>query len=139
VKIGNDGKRWIYITRTKTNTLTQVPLLPIAEEILKRYVDHPRCTKNGKLLPVPCNQVMNRRLKVVAKLCGIKKVVQTHTGRHTYATTILLGNGVTMETTSKLLGHSNIRTTQIYGKITETKIAQDLVGLGDKLKKKMRR
>lgn len=139
VKLGNDSKRWLYITRTKTNTLTQVPLLPIAEEILKRYADHPKCVKSLKLLPVPCNQVMNRRLKVVAKLAGINKVVQTHTGRHTYATTILLGNGVTMETTSKLLGHSNIRTTQIYGKITETKIAQDLVGLNEKLKKKMRR
>lgn len=138
IKIGNDGKKWLYITRTKTDSLTQVPLLPMAEEILKRYSDHPKCQKSGRLLPVPCNQAMNRALKKVAEAAKITKNIQTHCGRHTYATTVLLGNGVSMETTSKLLGHSNLRTTQIYGKITETKIAQDLIGLDKRLKQKIR-
>lgn len=137
IKIGSDGKRWLHITRTKTGTLTQVPLLPQAEAILKKYAEHPKCINTGKLLPVTANQVMNRMLKKVGKEAGLQKTITSHTARHSFATSILLGNGVSMEATSKMLGHSNLKVTHIYGKITESKIANDTAGLDVKLTQKL--
>lgn len=64
-------------------------------------------------------------LKAIAKLCGIKTHLTYYVARHLAATTIMLSNGVPIETVSSLLGHTNIKTTQIYAKITTQKISQD--------------
>ncbi|MBK6497208.1 MAG: tyrosine-type recombinase/integrase [Saprospiraceae bacterium] len=69
----------------------------------------------------------------MADICEIKKPLTTHIARHTFATTVLLANGVSMEATSKMLGHSSIKTTQIYGKIVESRVGDEMDMLSDKL------
>jgi site-specific recombinase XerC len=82
--------------------------------------------ENGKLLPVPCYANCKNGIKAIAKLCGINKNVTWHQSRHSYATTICLSNGVPIETLSKMMGHTSIRSTQIYAKITAEKVSSDM-------------
>ncbi|MBK8346985.1 MAG: tyrosine-type recombinase/integrase [Saprospiraceae bacterium] len=82
------------------------------------------------------NQKLNAYLKELADICEITKPMTTHIARHTFATTVLLSNGVSMEATSKMLGHSSIKTTQIYGKILETRVGSEMEILSEKLSKK---
>ncbi len=133
---GIDGSKWIRIKRTKTKSLSSIPLLPLAEEILDRYKDHPE-VKDGKyVLPVLSNQKSNAFLKEIAALCGITKPLTTHLARHTFATTITLTNGVPIESVSKMLGHKDLRTTQHYAKIVDRKISDDMQTLREKLEAK---
>lgn len=103
-----------------------VPLLPLAKEILRKYKDHPHCVANNVLLPIKSNQRFNGYLKEISDLCGINKNLTTHTARHTFATTVTLANGVPLETVSAMLGHKSIRTTQIYAKIVASKVSEDM-------------
>ena len=118
---GIDGNFWIHTKRQKTDTHTRVPLLEIPLEIIEKYKDHPLCS-NGKLLPVYSNQKMNEYLKEIATINNINKELTFHCARHTFATTVTLSNGVPIESVSKMLGHTNIKTTQHYARITEQKI-----------------
>jgi site-specific recombinase XerD len=106
-------------------------------EIIKKYVYHPKCVADNKLLPVLTNQKMNAYLKEIADICGIRKNLTTHLARHTFATTITLGNGVPMETVSKMLGHSSISTTQIYSKVLDNKISDDMGALKLKIENRI--
>ncbi len=133
VAIGIDGNKWIIRNRKKTGTVENVPLLPVAIEIIDRYKYHPYCLSKNKLLPMNSNQRYNAYLKEIADLCGIQKKLTTHTARHTFATTVLLLNDVPMETAMELLGHTDIRTTQIYGKIVQKKLSNDMQKLKSKL------
>jgi site-specific recombinase XerD len=126
LKIGIDGGTWIRAKRKKTNAEISIPLLPPVVKIIDAYSKHPKCEKDDCLLPVPSNQKLNSYLKEIADLCGIQKKLTFHIARHTFATTILLNNGVPMETVSKLLSHKSIKVTQIYGKIVDRKISQDM-------------
>lgn len=117
---GVDGKAWIIKNRHKTNVATHVPLLPVAAEILLRYAEHPMVEETRNVLPVSSNQKMNAYLKEVADLCDISKHLTFHIARHTFATTVTLSNGIPIESVSKMLGHTDIRTTQIYAKIMDT-------------------
>lgn len=130
---GIDGGKWIRIKRTKTKSLSSIPLLPVAEEIMERYQDHPEVRKGDCILPVLSNQKSNAFLKEIAALCGIKKPLTTHLARHTFATTITLTNGVPIESVSKMLGHKDLRTTQHYAKIVDRKISDDMKELKVKL------
>jgi len=121
-----DGEDWIVKNREKTWCRENVPLLPIAKEILQKYKNHPHCIANGRLLPIISNQRFNGYLKELADICGIKKKLTTHTARHTFATTVTLANGVPLETVSAMLGHKSIRTTQIYAKIVAMKVSNDM-------------
>lgn len=76
---------------------------------------------------------MNAYLKEIAAVCGIGRNISFHIARHTFATTVTLSNGVPMESASKMLGHSNIRTTQIYAKIVDRKISEDMRSFRKKL------
>jgi site-specific recombinase XerD len=129
--IGMDGKKWIYTFRQKTNTKSNIPLLPKALQILEKHRENQTFT--AKLLPVITNIKTNAYLKEIADLCGIKKNLTFHMGRHTFATTITLSNGVPMETVSKMLGHTKITTTQIYAKVLENKVSDDMMALESKL------
>lgn len=71
-------------------------------------------------------------LKEIADVCGVKKNLTFHLARHTFATTTTLAKGVPIETVSKMLGHTNIETTQIYARITNNKISNDMQGLDKK-------
>ena len=118
-----DGNLWIMTKRQKTNTDVNVPLLDIPKMILKKYKGK---LPNGKILPIISNQKLNAYLKEIADVCGIKKNLTFHLARHTFATTTTLSKGVPIETVSKMLGHTNIETTQIYARITNSKIGRDL-------------
>ncbi|SDS66361.1 site-specific integrase [Gramella sp. MAR_2010_147] len=133
---GIDGGKWIRIKRTKTKSLSSIPLLPVAEEILDRYKDHPEVKNGDYVLPVLSNQKSNAFLKEIAALCGINKPLTTHLARHTFATTITLTNGVPIESVSKMLGHKDLRTTQHYAKIVDRKISDDMNALKMKLAEK---
>ena len=125
-----DGKLWIVTHRQKTKTNVNVPLLPAAEKILRKYEG---AFLNGELLPVLSNQKTNAYLKEIADLCGIEKNLTFHLARHTFATTMTLGKGVPIESVSKMLGHTNIQTTQIYARITNEKISHDMENLAKNL------
>lgn len=131
LSVGIDGQKWIITNRTKTDRRSAIPLLPRALQIVGKYESHAR--KTGMLLPVLSNQRMNSYLKEVGDICGINKLLTFHLARHTFATTITLTNGVPIETVSKMLGHTNLRTTQIYAKVVDTKISFDMERLKEKL------
>lgn len=133
IQKGMDGREWIFIKREKTAVASHVPLLPIALEIMEKYSEHSDCQVNEKLLPVSSNQKMNAYLKEVADLCGIEKLLTFHIARHTFATTVTLGQGVPIESVSKMLGHTDIRTTQIYAKVMDTKVGNDMEKLREKM------
>jgi site-specific recombinase XerD len=133
IRKGIDGDRWIFTNRQKTKTRSSVPLLSTAVEIVDRYSANKVCLNKGLLLPVPSNQKMNEYLKEIADLCGIEKKLTSHIARHTFATTVTLLNGVPIESVSKMLGHTNIRTTQHYAKILDIKVSEDMAVLKKKL------
>ena len=124
--IGDDGENWIIIDRNKNNNRCRIPLLPNAKKILMKYADYPINESQGVLLPVRSNQKMNAYLKELADICGIKKNLSMHVARHSFATSVTLSNGVPIETVSKMLGHTSLKTTQIYARIVDTKISQDM-------------
>ena len=130
LRTGFDGKLWIMTHRQKTDTNVNVPLLDIPLKILAKYKNN---LSNKVLLPVLSNQKMNSYLKEIGDLCGIDKNLTFHLARHTFATTITLAKGVPIETVSKMLGHTNIQTTQIYARITNSKISNDMEDLAGKL------
>lgn len=134
INIGIDGDKWIFTSRQKTGTSTRVPLLPLAQEIILKYEEHPECVNLNVLFPVLSNQKMNSYLKEIANICGINKDLTFHIARHTFATTITLSNGVPIESVSKMLGHTNIKTTQHYAKILDKKVSDDMAILRDRLK-----
>lgn len=131
--IGIDGEYWITTHRKKTGVRESVPLLPAAMEVVQRYENDPYCEKYNKLLPVVSNQRYNSYLKELATICGIDKELTSHIARHTFATTVTLSNGVPIETVSKMLGHTKLSTTQIYAKVLDHKISEDMMALKDKL------
>ncbi|WP_347159832.1 site-specific integrase [Pontibacter chitinilyticus] len=133
ISTGIDGEKWIIKQRQKTNTPSRIPLLPTALMILEKYREHAQCVNENRLLPVLSNQKMNAYLKEIADLCGIHKPFTFHIARHTFATTITLLNGVPMESVSKMLGHTNLRTTQHYAKILDIKVSEDMRLLREKL------
>ncbi|CAM9934464.1 unnamed protein product [Chrysoparadoxa australica] len=122
----SDGMWWIKIRRQKTNQKSQIPLLEIPKQIIDKYVALEELKSEDPVLPVLSNQKLNAYLKEVADLCGIEKKLSFHVARHTFATTVTLQNGVSIESVSRMLGHSNIRTTQHYAKIVDKKIAMDM-------------
>ncbi|MBS1566279.1 MAG: site-specific integrase [Bacteroidetes bacterium] len=126
VSIGIDGEKWVFTHRQKTQSASRIPLLPPALAIIERYARHPKALNTGRLLPVPSNQKLNAYLKEIADCCGIKKELTFHMARHTFATTVTLTNGVPMETVKEMLGHAKLQTTQIYGKIVDSKVSHDM-------------
>ncbi|MDX2443485.1 MAG: site-specific integrase, partial [Bacteroidales bacterium] len=117
----------------KNGNSVKIPLLPKALSLIETYKTHPKVIRNASLFPKISNQKLNSYLKEVAELCDIKKKITFHMARHTFATTITLSNGVPIETVSKILGHTKIATTQIYAKVIERKVSDDMFMLREKL------
>ena len=135
---GLDGKLWIQGRRRKSKEWFKVPVLPQAKAIVEKYQAHPLAQANGKVLPVYTNQKTNAYLKEIAILCEVEKNLTYHLARHTFATTVTLSNGVPIESVSKMLGHTSLRTTgrrpgQVYAKVVEQKLSEDMGRLEDKL------
>lgn len=126
IVLGLDGKRWIKIKRSKTDSRSVVPLLPTSEAILNKYKDHPLTKEHDLLLPVISNQKTNAFLKEIATICKVRKNLTFHLARHTFATTVTLANGVPIESVSKMLGHQSLKTTQIYAKVIDKKLMEDM-------------
>jgi site-specific recombinase XerD len=127
-------KKWVVISRKKTGIESNLVLLPMALKVLERNQNNPYCLKHNKLLPIRSNADYNRTLKVLQKMCSIHYNVNSHSLRHTFSTTVALSLGLPMETLSTVLGHTNLRTTMIYGKILDTKINDDFDKLAERLK-----
>ena len=128
----DNGDYWIIDKRQKTGTQFRVKLLPVAEMIYDRYKNlH---LEGNKVFPIKrYYKTMNMSLRHVARLAGLSFNPTMHVARHTFATTVTLAQGVPLETVSKMLGHKHITTTQIYAKITNDKIGQDMAALSEKL------
>jgi site-specific recombinase XerD len=139
IVIGIDGNKWINTKRTKTNTLSNIPILPAAANVIEKYANYPDVLHSEKLLPVLSNQKMNAYLKEIADLCGFTKNLTFHLARHTFATTVTLTNGVPIESVSKMLGHKSLKTTQHYAKILDRKVSVDMNILMDKLNLKKKK
>ncbi|WP_238320864.1 site-specific integrase [Neotamlana nanhaiensis] len=130
--IGIDGKLWINHKREKTSKPIRIPLLPQALEIMENYKTKPN-KESKQVFPKISSQKLNSYLKEIADVCKIRKNLTFHIGRHIFATTVTLSNGMLIETVSKLLGHSRISTTQIYAKVIERKVSDDMRKLKEKL------
>ena len=122
IKVSFDGNLWIIKKRHKTNVTSNIRLLDIPKAILQKYDGK---LPDGKILPIISNQKMNDYLKEIATVCGINKKITYHVARHSFAT-LSISYGVPIESVSKMLGHTNIRTTQIYAKIIDTKLSADM-------------
>ncbi len=129
-----NGKWWVRTYRNKTVVLSNVPLLPQAEAILRIFQpDFEKLGYEELLFPVGSLCSRNMHLREIASLCGISKKLTTHVARHTFGTTITLTNGVPLESVSKMLGHKSLRMTERYAKIINAKIEKDTENLSRKL------
>ncbi|GAA4925116.1 site-specific integrase [Mucilaginibacter defluvii] len=134
IVVGSNGERWIKTFRQKTLVPVNTPILPKAMQIIERYRNNIRAEANGTIFPIISNQKLNSYLKEIADHAGIQKNLTFHVARHTFATTITLSNGVPIETVSKMLGHTKLATTQIYARVLDKKISEDMMRLRGKLK-----
>lgn len=123
---GNDDL-WILTKRAKTAVRANVPVLPPTLKIINKYEG-----QQDGLIPKLSNQKMNAYLKEIADICGITKHLTWYVARHTFATTVALGNGVRIENLSAMMGHTNIKQTQHYAKVLDVNVKEDM----DKLKKR---
>jgi site-specific recombinase XerD len=133
IRMGIDGKEWLFIRRQKSESPSAVPLLPIALSIIAKYKEHPRCIHSDHVLPILTNQKMNEYLKEIADLCQVDKILTYHVARHTFATTVTLNNNVPIESVSKMLGHKSLKQTQHYAKILNKKVSEDMDALAHRL------
>lgn len=135
IVMGNDEKYWIHTRREKSKVTVKIPLLPEALELIVKYRDNVVANELGKVFPVISNQNMNYYLKEIGRSCKFTKELSFHMARHTFATTVTLNNGVPMESVSKMLGHTAIKTTQIYAEVLEYKLSEDMDNLRIKMTK----
>lgn len=131
IQTDNNGNTWIRKERAKTGELCIIPMLDIPRQLVQKYASHPTVEANGVALPVITNQKMNAYLKEIADLAKIKKHLTTHIARHTFAS-MSLCNNVSIEVISKMLGHSDIKTTQIYAKMQDQAVYDGMATMRDK-------
>ncbi|KAA6335275.1 Tyrosine recombinase XerD [termite gut metagenome] len=125
------GNQWISIKRQKTGSESIVPLLDIPREIIRKYEG---TGEGGKVFKMLCMNLVCRYTKQIGKLCKLDKKLTFHMSRHSFGTSVCLSQGVPIETLSQMMGHRNIRTTQIYAEITGAKIEEDMQLLSQKIK-----
>ncbi|GIQ60934.1 transposase [Flavobacterium collinsii] len=135
IKKGIDGNLWIMSERQKTNSTTNVPLLPQALKIIEKYKEHPLCIQHGTVLPVSSNQKMNEYLKEIAILCGFPFTLNTHIARRTFGSTVTLNNNVPINVVKELLGHASVKQTEAYAITEQATIGREMSILNKKLNK----
>ncbi|MCM1504392.1 MAG: site-specific integrase [Muribaculum sp.] len=131
ISTDGDGKMWIRKPRNKTGEMSVIPMLEIPVKLMMKYSNHPTVQTTGVVLPVISNQRMNAYLSEVATLARVQKHLTTHIARHTFAT-MSLSNHVPLETISKMLGHTDIKTTLIYAKLQDNTIYEDMENMRSK-------
>ncbi len=124
-----NSEKWILSKRHKTKVPFQVKLLDIPLLIIKRYEPF---QENKFIFPNLNYWSICKPLKKMILECGIEKSISFHVARHSFAT-LALGKGMPIESVSKILGHTNIVTTQKYAKVTTEKIDKDLTVFGNQL------
>ena len=124
-----NGEKWILAKRHKTHVPYQVKLLDVPLQIIERYRPYQR---NNSIFGDINYWTVCKKLKKVISECGITKDISFHCARHGFAT-LALSKGMPIESVSRVLGHTNIVTTQLYAKITTEKLDTDLSMLGSKL------
>lgn len=124
IQLSINGGKIIKLSRQKTMEYCMVPLIKKAEDLVAKYENHPFVLSNGLVMPLISNQKMNAHLNTIKRDLAINKKVTCHVARHSFATNAL-ELGVPIETVSKALGHRSIKTTQIYARITESKLNRD--------------
>lgn len=127
VIIDSENISWIKTNRQKTNTRANVPILPTVLKIIEKY----KFLESG-LIPSISNQKMNAYLKEIADLVGLNKNLTWYVARHTFATTVTLGNGIRIENVSAMMGHTTIRQTQHYAKVLDINVSEDMKKLNNK-------
>ncbi len=132
IRTSFDDRLWVMGKREKTGVSFSVPLLDIPKKIIEKYSGK---LPDEKVLPVTSNQKMNEYLKEIGTICGIGKDLTFHLARHTFAT-LTLTKGVSIESVSKMLGHTNIKTTQIYARITDAKVSNDMASFAERIEAK---
>lgn len=115
---------WLRLEQAKTGDPVELPLLGEASRLVAKYAEAGHRQVKGLLLPPISNQKLNANLHELGELAGLQRPLTHHLARHTFATTITLANQVPIEVVSKLLGHRDLATTQIYAKITTDHLAQ---------------
>jgi len=116
-----DKNLWIKTNRQKTGTKANVPVLPQVLKIINKYQ-----FESDSLLPKISNQKMNAYLKEIGEIIGIDKNLTWYVARHTFATTVTLGNGIKIENVSSMLGHTTIKQTQHYAKVLDSSVSDDM-------------
>ena len=129
-----NNKPFLRFTQEKTHKAVDIPLLPIVKEIIRKYCNESERLISKKLLPKISNQKVNSYLKIIGDLAGVNQLITHHMARHTFATTICLNNNMPMEDLSKILGHTNIKTTSIYGRITQQRLSESMAKVDRRLK-----
>ena len=117
-----EGKLWLKYRRKKNELRAAVKLLPEALALIEKYHDDERDT----LFPMIHYPSLRNHMKALAILADVKEDVSYHVGRHSFASLITLEAGVSIETISKMLGHNNIQTTQVYARVTPKKLFEDM-------------
>ena len=130
IKTFFDDGEWIIIHRQKTGTEADIKLLDYPKQIMEKYRG---LCEDGRVFPVPNYKSCMDSLKRLGKKCGITKPLSWHMSRHSFATSVCLSNGVPIETVSSMLGHKNIKTTQVYAKITKEKLSKDVEKLSQQI------
>lgn len=134
LKKAPDGKVWIDIPRCKTAVESNILLLDIPLAIIEKYRSE---RTDEHFFKLPRSGVVSKNMRKIEKLCSISHL-HFHMARHTFATLICMTNNVSMETISKMMGHSSMRTTQIYAEITSQKVGDDMKKLAKRVKRKNR-
>lgn len=131
----DDGSLWIHMKRQKTGSECHVRLLDIPLQIIEKYKSE---RKGSEIFNIVKASTTNANLKRIAKLCGVERNITFHMSRHNFGTLITLSQGVPLETVSRMMGHLGIKTTQIYAKLTNQKINEDMKLLSDSLTNKFK-
>jgi site-specific recombinase XerD len=126
VTTGIDGNQWIIVNRMKTDIRSAIPLLPKALALIKEYNPDYKIKKSEQLLPMYSIQKYNSYLKEIADFCGINKELTSHAGRRTFASTVALANGISIESIAHMLGHSSTKITHQYARVSDTKVANEM-------------
>lgn len=128
--VDNDSDSWIKTKRQKTKVKANVPVIAPLQRIIEKYKSDPECIEENRLVPSRSNSNMNAYLKEIADLCNIDKNLTWYVARHTFATTVALGNGVPMEIISQIMGHKRITQTQHYAKLLDANVKNHMKDLG---------
>jgi site-specific recombinase XerD len=136
IQTNEGGNQWIVLNRKKTGTASCIPLLDIPLKIIDKYRNTKFSGIEGKIFKIRSKEDINIQLKKMAQAAGIDKRLTFHMSRHSFATSVCLTNGVPIESLSQMMGHLSIKTTQIYAKVTRTKLNEDMSNLAQRIEGK---